>query len=64
MKTFAVAQIPIVVQVGGDVDALKGKRATFAATPWRLEKGDACIVRMVAMTDPSGKLKIDSGKGA
>jgi len=63
MKTMAEAGTPIVVQVGGDVDALKGKRATFAATPWKLEKGDACIVRMVAMTDPSGKLKIDDGKG-
>jgi len=64
MKTLAAAEIPMVVQVGGDVDDLKGKRATLAATPWKLERGDACIVRMVAITDPSGKLKIDQGKGA
>jgi kynurenine formamidase len=63
MKTLAAAEIPMVLQVGGDVDDLKGKRATFAATPWRLERGDACIVRMVAMIDPSGKLKLDEGKG-
>ena len=63
-KTLAKAGIPVVVQVGGDVDALKGKRATFVATPWKLERGDACPVRMVAMTDPSGTLRIDDGKGA
>ena len=62
-KTLAEAGIPVVVQVGGDVDDLKGKRATFAATPWKLEHGDACPVRMVAMTDPGGMLRIDDGKG-
>lgn len=60
-KTLAAAGIPVVVQVGGDVDELNGKRATFAATPWKLEHGDACPVRMVGMTDPSGKLRIDEG---
>jgi len=62
-KTLAAAGIPVVVQVGGDVDELSGKRATFAATPWKIEHGDACPVRMVAMTDPGGKLRIDEGKG-
>ena len=62
-KTLAVAGIPIVVQVGGDVDDLKGKRATFSAAPWKLEHGDACPVRFVAMTDPSGNLRVDEGKG-
>ena len=63
-RTLAEAGIPVVVQVGGALDDLKGKRATFAATPWKLEHGDACPVRMVAMTDPSGELRIDEGKGA
>lgn len=62
-KTLAAAGIPFVVQVGGDVDELKGRRATFAATPWKLEHGDACPVRMVAFTDPGGRLRIDDGKG-
>ena len=62
-KTLAAAGIPVVVQVGGDVDDLKGRRATFTAMPWKLEHGDACPVRMVAMTDPGGKLRIDEGKG-
>ena len=62
IKTLAAAGIPVVVQVGGDIDDLNGKRATFAATPWKIEKGDACMIRFVAMTDPDGKVRIDSGR--
>ena len=62
-KAFAEAGIPYVVQVGGDVDDLSGKRATITATPWKLEYGDACPVRVIAMTDPTGNLRIDEGKG-
>ena len=47
--------------MGGDVDLLKGKRATIAATPWKFEHGDACPVRMIAMVDPSGDCRIDAG---
>jgi kynurenine formamidase len=61
-KTLAAAGIPTVEQVGGDVDLLKGKRATMVATPWKFEHGDACPVRMVAMIDPSGDLRIEAGK--
>lgn len=61
-KTLAKAGIPTIQQVGGDVDELRGKRATFAALPWKFEHGDACQIRFVAMTDPSGKVRIDSGK--
>lgn len=61
-KSLAESGIPTVQQVGGDVDDLKGKRATFAATPWKFEHGDACMIRFVAMTDPTGKLRVDSGK--
>jgi len=60
-KTLANAGIPTIEQVGGDVDSLAGKRATFAATPWKFKYGDACPVRFVAMTDPSGKCRIDTG---
>ena len=55
------AGIPTVEQVGGDVDLLKGKRATIAATPWKFEHGDACPVRMVAICDPTGDARIPSG---
>ena len=53
--------IPVVVQVGGDVDAVNGKRVTLAATPWRFKHGDACPVRMMAMASPDGKFRIASG---
>lgn len=61
-KTLLGAGIPTIEQVGGDVDLLLGKRATFAATPWKFQYGDACPVRFVAITDPSGNFRIDSGK--
>ena len=60
-KTLARAGIPTIEQVGGDVDALKGRRATFVAAPWKFKNGDACQVRFVAMVDPTGKCRIDSG---
>lgn len=61
-RTLLGAGIPTIEQVGGDVDLLLGKRATFVATPWRLRNGDACPVRLVAMIDPSGNCRIDSGR--
>jgi kynurenine formamidase len=61
-KKLLSANIPTVVQVGGDVDEISGKRATLAATPWRFEHGDACPVRMVAMLSSDGNLGIDSGR--
>ena len=60
-RTLLAAGIPTIEQVGGDVDLLKGKRATFAATPWKFRHGDACPVRFVAMIDPAGACRIDSG---
>ncbi|MCL4488686.1 MAG: cyclase family protein [Chloroflexi bacterium] len=47
--------------VGGDIDKVTGKRVTLAAFPWRWMKGDGCIVRMVAMVDPSGEYRIERG---
>jgi kynurenine formamidase len=47
--------------VGGQIDEVSGKRVTFAAFPWRWEKGDGCIVRLVAMLDPTGEYRIESG---
>jgi kynurenine formamidase len=49
--------------VGGDIDQVTGKRVTFAAFPWRWVKGDGCIVRLVAIVDPSGEYRIESGNG-
>lgn len=47
--------------VGGQIDAVTGKRCTFAAFPWRWVGGDGCIVRLVAMLDPSGEFRIETG---
>ena len=61
-KTLLGAGIPLIIQAGGDLDEISGKRATFVATPWKFEHGDACIVRFVAMIDPTGTCRIDSGE--
>jgi kynurenine formamidase len=47
--------------VGGQIDAVTGKRVTFAAFPWRWTQGDGCIVRLVAMLDPSGEFRVETG---
>jgi kynurenine formamidase len=47
--------------VGGQIDAVTGKRVTVAAFPWRWSKGDGCIVRLVAMLDPTGEFRVESG---
>jgi len=61
-KIILGSKIPTIEQVGGDVDDLLGKRATFAATPWRSKFGDACPVRFIAMIDTSGLCRISDGK--
>ena len=38
--------------VGGDIDKVTGRRCTFAFFPWNWERGDGCIVRLVAIVDP------------
>jgi kynurenine formamidase len=48
--------------VGGDIDKVTGRRCTFAFFPWNWERGDGCIVRLVAITDPSQKFRIDKGE--
>ncbi len=60
-KALAAAGIPVVQQMAGDVDEITGKRATMLATPWKIWRGDACVVRFVAIFDPSGNVRIDTG---
>jgi kynurenine formamidase len=62
-KTLLAAGIPTIENVGGDVDDLSGKRCTFHAYPWRYFEGDGCVIRLVAILDPSGAYRIESGKG-
>jgi kynurenine formamidase len=61
-KTLLEAGIVTIEQVGGDVNTLLEKRATLAATPWKWEHGDACPVRLIAMVDPTGNCRIESGE--
>jgi kynurenine formamidase len=60
-RLFANAGIPTVENVGGDVDAVNGKRCAFHAIPWNWAKADACLVRLVAILDPSGEYRVESG---
>ncbi|MGH9108448.1 MAG: cyclase family protein [Acidimicrobiales bacterium] len=62
-RLLAKAGIPTVENVGGDVDAVTGRRCTFHAVPWHWPQADACLVRLVAIHDPSGKYRIESGEG-
>jgi len=48
--------------VGGDIDKVTGKRCTFALFPWNWERGDGCIIRLVAIVDPKGTYRIEKGE--
>ena len=63
-KALLAKGIPTIENVGGDLNAVTGKRCTLQGFPWDWQEGDACVVRLVAMLDPSGKLRIESGKAA
>lgn len=62
-RLLAKAGIPTVENVGGDVDAVTGRRCTFHAFPWCWPEADACFVRLVAILDPSGAYRLESGEG-
>jgi kynurenine formamidase len=47
--------------VGGDLDAVTGKRCTFAFFPINWDRGDGCIIRLVAIVDPKGAYRIEKG---
>jgi len=63
-RTLLGAGIPTVETVGGDVDDLLGRRATLHAAPWRWLEGDVCVIRFVAITDPTGAARIEPGRAA
>ncbi len=60
-KVLLAAGIPTIENVGGDVAELTGKRALFHAFPWDWLTGDACPVRFVALLDPGGGYRIETG---
>lgn len=61
-KLLLRAGIPTIENVGGDLAEVSGKRCTIHAYPWRFSQGDACVVRLMAMFDPSGAYRIESGR--
>jgi kynurenine formamidase len=63
-RALLKAGIPTIEGVGGDIDEVIGKRCTIQGFPWNWHEGDACVVRLVAMLDPSGSFKLESGKAA
>jgi kynurenine formamidase len=60
-RTLLGAGVPTIENVGGAVERLLGHRVTIEAFPWRWLEGDACQVRMVALVDPGGDYRIESG---
>lgn len=48
--------------VGGDLDAVTGKRCTFAFFPINWDRGDGCIIRLVAMIDRNQSYRIEKGE--
>jgi kynurenine formamidase len=62
-RTLLKAGIPTIENVGADLDAVSGKRCTFQGFPWKWHEGDACVIRLVAMLDPSGTYRFESGQG-
>ena len=61
-KIMLGAGIPGIENVGGELDAVTGKRCTFMAFPWRWPQGEGCVVRVIAIVDPDGKYRI-GGEG-
>jgi len=62
-RTLLKAGIPTIENVGGDIDALGGKRCTFQGFPWKWHEGDACVIRLVALLDPKGTCRLERGAG-
>ncbi len=60
-RALLASGIPTIENVGGDIETVSGSRCTFHALPWHWPGADACIVRLVAITDPSGSYRLASG---
>ena len=44
------------------LDKVTGRRCTFAFFPWNWDRGDGCIIRLVAIVDPKGDYRIEKGE--
>ncbi len=61
-KLLLSSGIPTIENVGGDINEVSGKRVTVHAMPWKWPEGDASVIRLMAITDPSGDYRVESGK--
>ncbi len=61
-RLLLAAGVPTIENVGGDIDELLNARCTIHAAPWRWTDGDACTVRLMAIIDPSGGYRIETGR--
>jgi kynurenine formamidase len=61
-RALLEAGIPTIENVGGDVDAVAGARCAFQCFPWHWHEGDACVVRLTAICDPSGEYRLEDGR--
>lgn len=62
-RLLARAGIPTIENVGGSVAAVTGLRCAFHAYPWPWPEADACVIRLVAILDPSGEYRLERGGG-
>jgi kynurenine formamidase len=62
-KIITKAGIPGIENVGGQLDAITGKRCTFMCFPWHWPEADGCVIRVVAMLDPGQKFRFETGLG-
>lgn len=61
-RLLLAAGVPTIENVGGALEEVSGMRATFQAYPWFWRQGDACIVRLTAIFDPSGQYRLEGGE--
>lgn len=61
-RALLAAGIPTIENVGADLDEVTGKRCTFQGFPWKWLEGDACVIRLTAIFDPSGNYRLESGR--
>jgi kynurenine formamidase len=61
-RTLLGAGIPTIENMGGDVDLVAGTRVTVHACPLDWPEGDGCVVRLVAITDPSDAYRVEPGR--
>ena len=61
-KLMVDGGIPGIENVGGDLDAVTGRRCFFVALPWRWKGGDGCVVRVLAIIDPDQEFRFETGE--